>query len=241
MNFAELVQEMNFLKGLVLHSIKAGADITLVDLKVKEGTLVIRDSKGRIRSRPMTEVRKIWDALAQKPAVHVDSVLGGSGSSRNQPETIFANMPFVEYLMVDGKKYISLVQNPSHNPGTLRQMDLVMAESVKSRLANLGDSPLPWTVVIVVPDLELTVNAIESTSGIGPDSVTGEPYARQVELEGTKFLIIGLGPDGSGPLPLGVYPVIRAPSGIQAVKKSCVCGVDLWLKDVNGAKVLVSN
>lgn len=61
--------------------------------------------------------------MCSLPAAHVDSVLGGSGSSRSQPETILANLPYVEWLTVAGKKNIAYVGDDTHEKGTLHKMD----------------------------------------------------------------------------------------------------------------------
>lgn len=82
--------------------------------------------------------KKIWDQLCSKPAVHVDAVLGGSGSSRNQPETILANLPYIEWLRINNKKHIVFVGEATHDFGTLRQMDPIQAEQIRRRLQATG-------------------------------------------------------------------------------------------------------
>ena len=47
----------------------------------------------KIKSRPYDELERIWQEMTSKPAVHVESFLGGSGSMRSQPETVLANLP----------------------------------------------------------------------------------------------------------------------------------------------------
>jgi len=63
-------------------------------------------------------------------AVHVDEVLHGSGTSRNQPETILANLPYVEWLKLDNKKHIAFVGKNTHLYGTLKQMDSIPASNL---------------------------------------------------------------------------------------------------------------
>src|SRR5690606_22435871 len=108
--------------GLDLQSIRFGAEIRLLHVKRDEGRIELETASGRIVSRPLSEFEKIWTQLIKKPAVHVDTALGGSGSSRNQPETIFANLPYIEWCLINRKKHIVFVGKSSHPLGTLKEV-----------------------------------------------------------------------------------------------------------------------
>ena len=97
-SFDSVLDDIERLKGRVLKSIKPGAEITVtaVDRANQKVKIITRTKKKRTRT--FNELRKIWSALQKRPAVHVNAVLRGSGSSRNQPETIFANLPYVKSL-----------------------------------------------------------------------------------------------------------------------------------------------
>ena len=86
MNFTEVIKDIHKLVGLELNSIRPGARITITDVDEERGSLILRTSSGQNRSRPIDELQKIWDEMMVKPAVHVEGVLHGSGTSRNQPE-----------------------------------------------------------------------------------------------------------------------------------------------------------
>src|SRR5690606_35913078 len=111
----------------------------------------LRTRKGKERSRPFSELRRLWQALQMSPAIHVDSVLGGSGSSRNQPETILANLPYVEWFQYDGKKHLTLVGSPTHPNGTLKQLDPLRAQEIRSKMKKELDSQ-PTTSAILIVD-----------------------------------------------------------------------------------------
>lgn len=130
MTFTDLVKDIERLIGLELQSIRPGAEITVLGIDYMENRLEIRNSKGEIRSRPLSELEKIWTELTDLNPVHVDQVLGGSGSSRNQPETVLANLPYIEWLKIGGKKHIANVGHASHPIGTLKQMDDVQADTL---------------------------------------------------------------------------------------------------------------
>lgn len=90
----------------------------------------------KVKSRPYDELERIWQEMTSKPAVHVESFLGGSGSMRSQPETVLANLPYVEWLTIGGKKHIAYIDEDTHEYGTLKQMDITRTEDYKAAMAS---------------------------------------------------------------------------------------------------------
>ena len=132
--FLEMLSDLEALIDTPLYSISGQATpfkITKIDL---EGDRILLDVNGTSKSRPLEELRKIWEAMCELPCVHVDSVLGGSGSSRSQPETILGNLPYVEWLNVSGKKNIAYIGENSHNSGTLKKMDDDLASEYQAMM-----------------------------------------------------------------------------------------------------------
>ena len=84
-------------------------------------------------------MEKVWKELYYKPAANVEIVFGGSGSSRNQVETIFASLPYVEWLYIHGKKSISYIGKDTHDYGTLKQMDQESASRYETLMS--ADNP----------------------------------------------------------------------------------------------------
>lgn len=121
--YLEMLDDLLNLVGLPLESISGQATPFSISEIDRTNDRILLDINGHIKSRPLEELRKIWEVMCEKPCAHVDSVLGGSGSSRSQPETILANLPYVEWLLVDGKKNIAYVGENTHSPGTLKRMD----------------------------------------------------------------------------------------------------------------------
>ena len=91
--------------------IRPGSNITIIDIDDEHNNIILRTSQGAMKSRPIGELDRIWTELNRTPAVHVDEVLNGSGSSRNQPETILANLPYIEWLQLKGASTFPGVQN----------------------------------------------------------------------------------------------------------------------------------
>ena len=137
-SFDDVIRDINdSLLGKTLQSISGRATpFKIVEVNDEKRNLYI-DMNGKQKSRPFDELERIWQEMRSKPAVHVESFLGGSGSSRNQPETILANLPYVEWLLIDGKKHIAYVDEDTHEPGTIRQMG---NERLKEYQAAMSDS-----------------------------------------------------------------------------------------------------
>lgn len=133
------------LKGIPLNSISGrAAPFSVYEVDFTKRNYLIQLSEGTIKSRPLDEIERIWKEMLIKAAVHVESLLGGSGSSRNQPETILANLPYVEWLPFNGKKHIAYVRENTHEYGTLKQMSNdTMYEYTSAFASNHSKNLLP--------------------------------------------------------------------------------------------------
>src|SRR5689334_16199774 len=99
MNWDQTYKQLKDMEGLTLRSISAKTDIKL--LEVTEDQIIVLTRSGEKKTRPTNELRRIVERMESLSPVHIDSVLHGSGSSRNQPETILANMPDVEWARIN--------------------------------------------------------------------------------------------------------------------------------------------
>jgi hypothetical protein len=122
------------MQGRKLQSISGRSDIEVVE--VDDEYIRLRNMSGEIKSRPLAELRRVVDRLTLNMPVHVDSVLGGSGSSRNQPETLLANLPDVEWMKLDERKHLVWVGRKTHELGTLKKADLFTVKLANSTLAD---------------------------------------------------------------------------------------------------------
>ena len=159
MTFNDVITDIKKLIGLDLQSIRPGANIRLIEVDEERSCLILQTSVGVTRSRPLGELQLIWNEMNRLPAVHVDEVLHGSGTSRNQPETILANLPYVEWLKLDNKKHIAFVGKNTHPYGTLKQMDSIAASNLK-RSDNKGAAE-KTRVVIISADVAETISTLQ--------------------------------------------------------------------------------
>ena len=160
MNFTDVERDVHKLIGLELNSISRSAAITIENIDDEQERLIIRPKNSNSRSRPMDELKRIWDAMQKEPAVHVDKVLNGSGTSRNQPETILANLPYIEWLRIDNKKHIAYVGERTHPFGTLQEMDPVKAVEIAAKL-KASARMANFSSVIVSKDINASISSVQ--------------------------------------------------------------------------------
>jgi hypothetical protein len=171
-NFDLLLDEMDMLCGKELKPLGRAAPIELLEIDRDENQVRLSVWGRGETTRSLDELRGLWRELKRLPAVHVDTVLAGSGSSRNQPETLLANLPFIEYLVVDKRKHISLVNGRTHPAGTIRKMDDVAIEICKQALRDAKPQRLRVVVVVeavgpAAQDLALTFGCETEPQGDG--------------------------------------------------------------------------
>lgn len=207
MTFDDLLDEIESLQGLSLKSLGRGSNISIISVNRAESRVELKIEKSSlVVSRSFKELKSLWSALAARPYIHVDSVLQGSGSSRNQPETILANLPFVEFLVVNRRKHICLLPTRSHEPGTIKEMDPLKARELVLASEDEGQMARPPALVIVSGDLAACVRDAESIYGDAPISV-GQPGAYTVRNGDAETLLIDSSVVG-GVVEPGCYPVI---------------------------------
>lgn len=204
MNFTDVKNDVHKLIGLELNSISRSAAITIEDIDDEQERLIIRPKNGNSRSRPMDELKRIWDAMQKESAVHVDKVLNGSGTSRNQPETILANLPYIEWLRIDNKKHIAYVGESTHPYGTLREMDPVKAVEISTKLkASARKTNL--SSVIVSRDINASIISVQAICSGKLSTVEQGVY----QIETKSDLIVFLSSESTG-LEEGTYCVIES-------------------------------
>ncbi|MCB5287742.1 MAG: hypothetical protein LHW64_08045 [Candidatus Cloacimonetes bacterium] len=184
--------------------------------------IVLTDAKGGIRSRPFSEMEKIWEALVKVPAIHVDSVLQGCGSCRNQPETIFANLPYVSWLRINGRKHLALTPSKLHPLGMLLKMDSIESQRLLERIdeynRRANSSSLSRTSAIVITDrVKKMVDTLSNIIGGRCTSISAGVY--QI-LDGDKNILILNQSIIPGSIKQGFYPVINSNFELSGVSNS---------------------
>lgn len=89
-----------------------------------------------------TELGAIVNDLNRRGFCNVDQSLYGSGSSRNHPETIFANLPYIQHFKYKNKKHILLREEMVHETGTLSEVQGASFRTLRKQIDNYLDLDL---------------------------------------------------------------------------------------------------
>lgn len=206
MNFSEVLDDIILLIGIELQSIKPGATIKINDVDVERGCLNLTNMRGQLKSRPIGELEKIWNELVKSPAVHVEGVLHGSGTSRNQPETIFSNLPYIEWLKINNKKHISYVGKNTHAYGTLKRMNPIEEANISEAFGTVKSKNRSQLILVTSQILD-SISQIQNN--ISGSINTIEPGIYSFIGEGTEILFIE---NDKCELPCGLYPILKVKS-----------------------------
>ncbi|NOI27845.1 DUF262 domain-containing protein [Vibrio coralliilyticus] len=143
MHFEEVLEYLEELVNVPLQPINdSGEKLVILDVDYdKKRYTIDRSESGatKKRTRAFSELNKIWSVLSQKGYTSVDQALAGAGSSRHQPETILANLPFIEHFKYDKKKHIYLRDKDTHELGTLKELSLSETREIKKRIDRYRD------------------------------------------------------------------------------------------------------
>jgi hypothetical protein len=164
MTMKDLLVIWSGLRNRKLPSIRKGADIVITEIDFTEDRVKVRSASGTINSRSFGELEKIWNKLRMDRIAHVDSVLGGSGSSRNQPETLYAALPFVEYTFIDKKKHLLLLDENTHEAGTIKKATAATVQEIQRKLSESLRSGAP-ELVLPVNNVKAATDNLERLTG----------------------------------------------------------------------------
>ncbi|MFV0596823.1 DUF262 domain-containing protein [Shewanella sp.] len=136
MHFREVLSDIEQLVGQELRSINPKTSsiyISSVDQTLEKyfvsNTL---GSKGVARS--FRELEDIWNELSTKGFCNVDQALYGGGSSRNQPETVFAHLPYIQYFRYKNRKHLLLRSKHVHQFGELSELQAGELRAIRKKV-----------------------------------------------------------------------------------------------------------
>ena len=121
--------------GKTLHGISGAASSFIVTKVDYQNDYIVLDVQGKRKTWSFERMNRVWNEMYYRPAANVEVVFGGSGSSRNQVETIYASLAYVEWLYIKGKKCVAYVGADCHPYGELRHMDREKEEQYSALMA----------------------------------------------------------------------------------------------------------
>lgn len=201
--FEDLCSDVAKLVGKKLCSVKPGSDLILTKFDKKNKTIEVLDKNGRCRTRPLSELQKIWSELRRGVPVHVDSALGGSGSSRNQPETVLANLPYVEWLSINGRKHLFLSRERTHELGMLKKMDSLQAQKLQINKGQKKDQKV--NSIIVFNDIYKATQIMDELTSLTPLPISEGIYS--IKTVDQHILLVSQ-KETSPSIPCASYPVL---------------------------------
>lgn len=231
MTFDDVLSDIRKLVGLPLQSVRPGAGITIIDMDDVRCCLLVRTIQGPVKSRPYGELEAIWSELMKTPAVHVEGVLQGSGTSRNQPETILANLPYVEWLKIANKKHIAYVGRKTHAYGTLKQMDAIHVAETTSRMKS-ESMQNGYSAIVVTSDLNTSITAMREFGGGTVRLIEQGAYSLDMISHQILFVL-----QTKTSLKEGSYIVLDQ-CDLVASNTYSICGCEYAAIDQNGVKAL---
>lgn len=122
MEFTDVLKDIEKLRKLNLKAINPKtSDLLILSIDEINKKYSFRLGTGRTQSRPFSQLELIWNELSNNRVVNVETVLEGATSSRHVPETILANLPYVEHFKYNRKKHLFLNSTETHPLGTLQE------------------------------------------------------------------------------------------------------------------------
>lgn len=236
MTFDNVLEDIEKMKGEKLVSIKPGAEIIINSVNKEQGRIVLLTASGKLQSRPISELKTIWQKLHEQPAVHVDEALHGSGTSRNQPETIIANLPYIEWFKYSNKKHIALIAAHTHLLGTIKQMDEPSAEVLRNKIRGERNSFDNLTVIVVTDDISKSTRLFENFTGAAGSLVQSGIYIFKLS---SQTVVIASSMHLSAIVPIGTYMVVKKPADFELHQQVQINGTNYCVKSINGLNFFI--
>ncbi|EGR0205490.1 DUF262 domain-containing protein [Vibrio vulnificus] len=138
MHFKDVLVDIEKLVGKELHSINPKTPsiyVTALDRSL-EKYFVSNSPNSKGAARSFRELEDIWNELTVKGFSNVDQALYGGGSSRNQPETVFAHLPNIQHFRYKNRKHLLLRNEAVHELGALSELQSSELRMVRKKIDN---------------------------------------------------------------------------------------------------------
>lgn len=138
MQFNDVLNDIELLINRELLSVNPNTDPTIISKVDRElqKYYVLTKSSNKAVARSIRELEDIWNELVQKGFSNVDQALYGGGSSRHQPETIFANLPYIQHFKYKVKKHLLLRNSSVHELGELSELQGAELRTIRKKIEN---------------------------------------------------------------------------------------------------------
>lgn len=184
MHFNDVLKDIEQLVGKKLQSINPKTDpIYITKLDKKQEKYFVSSSPNELGSpRFFWELEAIFSDLQYKGFSNVDQALYGSGSSRNQPETVFANLPYIQHFKYKKKKHILLCKCPTHEAGTLLEVSGAEYRSLRKKIDNYFELTNLDLLQEQKDLLELLTNSLDSVMSKYPGEISIQDTEKALDM-----------------------------------------------------------
>jgi hypothetical protein len=119
----DIIPLLKKFEGMQLESVSGQSNILVKE--VNESGVLMICSDGKEFRETHKRAKVVFEVLLEHRVVHVDAALKNSGTRRNIPETLLANLPFIEHVKINGQKHLFFNKEyePTHHLGTLKSKD----------------------------------------------------------------------------------------------------------------------
>jgi len=165
MHFRDVLEDIEKLVGKELHSINPKTPsiyVTLLDRKL-EKYFVSNSPSARGTGRSFRELEDIWNELSVKAFSNVDQALYGGGSSRNQPETVFAHLPYIQHFKYKNRKHLLLRNKTVHELGVLSELQSSELRTIRKKIDNytaLSNQAIADSQTSIIQNLRAAFDAV---------------------------------------------------------------------------------
>ncbi|BDP33088.1 DUF262 domain-containing protein [Vibrio vulnificus] len=165
MHFKDVLVDIEKLVGKELHSINPKTPsiyVTALDRSL-EKYFVSNSPNSKGAARSFRELEDIWNELTIKGFSNVDQALYGGGSSRNQPETVFAHLPYIQHFRYKNRKHLLLRNDAVHELGVLSELQSSELRMVRKKIDNytaLSNQTIADSQASIVQTLKSAFDAV---------------------------------------------------------------------------------
>jgi hypothetical protein len=167
MHFREVLSDIELLVGLELCSINPKTPsiyISSIDRNL-EKYFVSNTPTTRGLARSFRELEDIWNELSTKGFCNVDQALYGGGSSRNQPETVFAHLPYIQYFRYKNRKHLLLRSKHVHSLGELSELQSGELRAIRKKVdvyVSLSNQYISDSQLRIITTLEKSLELVST-------------------------------------------------------------------------------
>jgi len=137
LNYEQVLNDIeNLLLGKELQPINPNTTPLCITALDRENGKYRIFSNSEYKTRSLAELESIYSHISLKGFCNVEQVLYGSSSSRNQPETIFANLPYIQHFKYKNKKHLLLRSYNVHEAATLSEVQGSEFRALRRKIDN---------------------------------------------------------------------------------------------------------